>query len=65
MNYYRIILKTKDVFVIAENKGLSTQSAIEQKKLDRYDLYDIEDILEITERDYNFGLGRRRNTDES
>mgnify|MGYP001568119685 CR=1 FL=1 len=59
-NYYRIILKTKDVFVIAESKGFSTQVAIEQKKLDRFDLYDIEDILEITEIDYLRGIGQRR-----
>mgnify|MGYP001571598942 FL=1 len=50
---------------MAASKGDSTVAAIEQGKLSKFDLYDVEDILEITERDYNFGVGRRRNTDES
>ena len=60
MNHYRIILGTKDVFVIAESKGLATKVAIEQEKLTIFDLYDVEDILEITEIDYLRGIGQRR-----
>ena len=64
-NYYKIILSNREIFVMAASKGDSTVAAIEQGKLSKFDLYDVEDILEITERDYNFGVGRRRNTDES
>ncbi len=58
MNYYKIILKTgREVFIQAENKGLSTQAAIEQGKLDKFDLYDVEDILEVTVKEYGRGVG--------
>ena len=65
LKFYRIILSNREIFVMGETKGLATITAMELGKLDKLDLYDVEDILEITERDYNFGIGRRRGGDES
>lgn len=64
MLYYRIILRTgREVFIQAENKGAATQNAIEQGKLDKFDLYDIEEILTITQIEYNRGIGVKTRED--
>ncbi len=64
MLYYRIILKTgREVFIQAENKGTATQKAIEEGKLDKFDLYDIEEILTIPQVEYNRGIGVKTRED--
>lgn len=56
--FYKILLNTgREVFIQAQNKGAATQKAIEEGKLDKFDLFDIEEILTITEIEYNRGLG--------
>lgn len=58
MSFYKILLNTgREIFIQAASKGLSTQAAIEQGKLSKFDLYDIEEIFAISEIEYNRGLG--------
>lgn len=58
MNYYKILLPDKEIFIQAASKGLSTEEAIKAGKMSKFDCFDVEDILEITSVEYQRGIGQ-------
>lgn len=61
MKYFLIYLPTKEVYVQAENKAAATSVAMQQGKIDKWQLFDADlEIIEIAEWEYKKSFGIKR-----